>query len=362
VQSSANQSKPTPTTIPTKPAPTKKANAPAVPLTVSNIRVSPTNTVYYGNCAPGDPTLISVEATIQPLDQVKEVLLWFDIFDQTGVVHSDYVSMWQLGIGDYAGDIDIGQIGPNAMVDRDGSISFWIEVVNKENASMHSNAFSLNIWYCPGAVVSQPPLPPPTINYFNVPNSVQAGDWVNTDWEVFDAACGMTLDGNPVDASGFYSYQTSTGDAGKVFTHTLIAAGEPCNNPTEVIETKQVTVNSASTIAKGSGSVKDEFSLDLGDGNGDDVIFDMQSSDTILLAVWGSELAVWYGGPPSVSDCVSYINSGSYTNISIVVDDVVCYKTGSDNYGYLTINGMYIDLDDYSNSYVDISYTTELNP
>lgn len=227
---------------------------------------------------------------------------------------------------------------------------------------MHSNAYSLSIWYCPGGIVGQPPIPPPTINYFTVPGSVQAGDWVETEWEIFDAPCGVTLDGKSVDAKGYYSYQTTANDAGQTFTHTLVAAGEPCSNPTEVIDTKQVTVNSAMTIAKGSGSVKDDHSWDLGDGNGDDFIFDMQSNDTVLFSVWGSELAVWYGGAPSVTDCVSYVDSGSFTSVSIVVDDVVCYKTGSGNYGFLTINGMYIDLNDYSNSYIDISYNTGINP
>lgn len=332
-------------------------------LTISNVSTSPANTVYYGNCAPGDPTQIHVEATVDPLDQIKEVVLWFDISDQFGIAYSDFVNMWQLGVGDYAGDIDIGQIGPTTLVDIDGSIAFWIEAVDKDSTSIWSNTYSLSIWNCLGGVIGQPPAPPPTINFFTVSNPVQAGDWVNLDWETFDASCGVTLDGNPVSTSGNTSYQTSAGNAGQTFTHTLIASGEPCNNPTDVSATVQVTVNSApTTIAKGSGSLYDEQSLDVGDGFENDIIFDIEPGSTVLIGNGSTALAVWYGGPPSVNDCMSYIDSGAYGQVTIAIDDVVCYGTGSGNYGYLTIDGMFIDLDNESNSYVSISYQTEINP
>jgi len=155
-QSQPGGSRPTPTSIPTKPAPTQKGAGPQFvsALSISNVSTSPGNTVYYGNCGPGDITQIHVEATVDPLNKIKEVLLWFDIYDNFGPIHSDFVNMFQLGIGDYAGDIDVGQIGPNTLVNEDGEISFWIEAVDKDSTSIWSNTYSLTIWNCL-------PLPPP---------------------------------------------------------------------------------------------------------------------------------------------------------------------------------------------------------
>lgn len=81
-----------------------------------------------------------------------------------------------------------------------------------------------------------------------------------------------------------------------------------------------------------------------------------QSGDTVLYAVWGSELAVWYGGQPRVADCQSYLASGAY---SIVPNGYMCYQTGSDNY---LIWDMFLDLDALANSYVELSCETEVFP
>jgi len=243
--SNQGSARPTPTAIPTKPAPTAKSNAPqpVASLFISNVTFSPTNIVYYGNCVSGETTQIHVEATIEPLNQIKEVLLWYELANQTGIANTGYVNMWQLGIGDYAGDIDIGQIGPNALVGWDGWADFWIEVVNKDNASMHSNAYSITIWTCAA------PLPPaanlPVIDFFVGPGQVKAGDTIKLEWLVIDANCGVTLDGNFVNPSDTYSYQTFATDNGKTFSHTLYAHGEPCNSPTTETKTLNITVNTA---------------------------------------------------------------------------------------------------------------------
>jgi len=263
----ANQApnRPTPTSIPTKPAPTKKPNAakPAAQLSVSNVRISPTNIVYYGNCIAGENTQIHVEATIDPLNQVKEVLLWYQMANQTGVADTGYSKMWQLGIGDYAGDLEIGQIGPNALGGWDGWVDFWIEVVDKNNASIHSNAFTLTVWACVAPL--PPPVTAPIIDFFIGPGQVKAGDPITLEWLVIDATCGVTLDGNFVNPSDTFTYQTSAADNGKTFSHTLYAHGEPCDTPNTITESLSIKVATAPAGQKPNAPTNLEWTGSKGD-------------------------------------------------------------------------------------------------
>jgi hypothetical protein len=294
---------------------------------------------------------------------VKEVLLWFDISDPTGIAYTGSVSMWQLGIGDYAGDIDIGQIALNAMVDRDGSVTFWVEVVDKNNASIHSNAYSASIWYCGGGVLGPPPEDVALLS-FKGPMSANAGDMIMLEWEVLNA-CKVFLNGDEVATHvGSYDYAIPSHWGGQDYRFTLTAWGNSCDNSSEVSANHDMWVETIqTTVSKGSGDLYDSYSLDFGDGNGDDIIFDHRSDGTVLYTVWGSELKS-YGNwePSSVAECVSELNASSFTEVHINVDQFICYKTGSGNYGYLEIKGLFLDLGDRTNSYVGVSYYTELAP
>ena len=116
-----------------------------------------------------------------------------------------------------------------------------------------------------------------------------------------------------------------------------------------------------STISKGSGTLYNNFSLDLGDGDGDDVIFSHTSGDVQLLSVWGTALQVNLYA--DVTTCKSEIDNGNtFTAVTIEANDVVCYKTGSGNYGYLVVDGLFLNLDNHDDSYADLSYETEVMP
>ena len=329
-------------------------------LSISAVNSQPITSVYYGACDPADPTVLHVEAAIDPLDQVQEALLWYDISDPTGIVTSGYVTMWQLGIGDYAGDVDIDQVASGPMGTNDGSVSFWIEAVNKNGSSFYSGTYSVNITYRPTSVVGNPPAAPPVITSFTDNGPVQAGEWVELAWQTTDADCGVTLDGGSVDANGYFSYQTSAGDAGSTFTHTLIVSGAPCDTPAQTSETVSITITTASTTAKGSGTLYDGQSLDLGDGGSVDIMFNINGSDIRLLSMIGANLMP--GLQPDAAMCASQLSGGGYGAVTINANDLVCYKTDSGDYGYLTITGMYIDLDNVQNTYIDLSYSTEIAP
>jgi len=330
------------------------------PLSITGVSAYPNSTVFYGHCEPADPTVLHVEALLDPLDQVHEVYLWYDVFDPGGAASSGSSSMWQLGIGDYAADLDIGQIGAVSMGTSDGSVSFWIEAVDRNGSSYYSSTYSVTIQYCTGGILGDPPPAPPVILSFSGNSPVQVGEWVSLAWETSDAACGVTLDGGSVDATGQFNYVPIPDDAGKTYTHTLVAFGEPCSNPSQVSKTVSITVTSAVNTAKGSGTLFAENSLDLGDGGGDDVLFDADSSETILLALWGTELALAWQA--DVAACEAQLSGGGSLLLNITANDIVCYRTSSGNYGYLTITGLYLDLYNPYNSSVDLSYTTEIQP
>lgn len=365
------QSASPPTGSPPAPAPTasnpgtnpgggSSSSASSQPLNFGTVNASPNTTVHYGTCTAGEPTLLHVEAVIEPVDQVKRAVLWYDIFNQGGAAASGSEAMWQLGIGDFAGDIDIGQIGPGSMGSTDGSISFWIEAVHEDGSSAYSSTYSVDIQYCPDAVVGNPPVAPPAIVSFTDNGPVQAGEWVELAWQTTDAACGVTLDGGSVDADGYFSYGTSAGDAGKTFTHTLVVSGEPCSNPVQVSETVSISITPAVTISTGSGTLYDEHGLDLDSDGSDDIMFDVDSSDTLLLALFGTQVIA--GSQPDIASCKTAVGGGGYGAVSIEPNDLICFLTGSGYFGYITVNGMYIDLDNYLNTNVDLSYTTELVP
>jgi len=354
---------PPPTTIPTRAAPTAKANtAPAsTSISIGNFNITPANIVYYGNCSAGEETSVHIEVPISPLEQVKDVHLWYDIMDSTGIVSTGWETMWQLGTDDYAMDLNIGTLAPQVLVDPDGTLSFGVEAKNKNDEIFYSNTYSLDIWDCGGGVLGPPPASAATIALFSGPDNATAGDKITLEWDVLNA-CKVFLNGDEVPIhTGVHSYTIPSGWGGQYYGFSLTAWGSSCDNSTEVNANHSVWVNALqTTIATGSGNLQDSLSLDLGDGNGDDIIFDHQLNATVLFSVWGSELKVFGPWEPSVSQCESDINAGSFSEIHIDVDKYICYKTGSGNYGYLNITGMYLDLDDRTNSYTGVSYHTEI--
>lgn len=245
-----------PKPIYTKPAPTQKNNPaptqknnpaqPAAPLSVSGVSVDPGHTVYYGNCSQGMDTMIHVEAGVEPLEQIKEVLLWYNFYDPSGsLIYSNNLPMWQLGIGDYAGDIDLNSVGPQALNGQDGEINFYIEVVDKNNASMPSNIYVLDTVNCDAGVLGVPPVAPDAqIRYFIAPASVNAGEMITLEWEVWDA-CKVFLDGVEVAPTDSYSYLVSANEGNTVYTHNLVAWGNTCDDTSAKSAQAQIQINAA---------------------------------------------------------------------------------------------------------------------
>ena len=374
VQNTANtpsqpsgQNNPPPTAVPTK-ASSSSGNSNSSgstnngSLTISNVTMYPHSEVYYGNCGNGEETLANIQATLDPLDKVASATIYYGYTGPAGSFGNYSASMYKLGIGDYAADIDVGLEADFPLGGDDGTLEVYIQAVDKNGSAVDSNWQTLSVKNC-GGVLGPPPEDVALLN-FTGPANATAGDTITLEWEVLNA-CKVFLNGDEVAIQvGTYDYAIPSHWGGQDYRFTLTAWGNSCDNNSEVSANHDMRIETVqTTIATGSGNLKDSLSLDFGDGNGDDVIFDHRSDATVLYTVWGSELKS-YGNwePSSVAECVSELNAGSFTEVHVNVDQYICYKTGSGNYGYLEIRGMFLDLDDRTNSYVDLSYYTELAP
>ncbi|MFQ5409090.1 MAG: Ig-like domain-containing protein [Anaerolineales bacterium] len=361
---------PTPTTQaaqqPTKtPTPTQSSGGvvgnPPQAVTIQSVSAAP-DPVYYGLCTGGEPTYLTVLATIDdPAGMAQDVRVSYDYGEGNMIVAVyNYSAPMapQQGIGDYSAGIDVGT-DAFGLLSGDGWLEFVVDVTDTSGNVTSSSVQFVDVKVCQSQLYLVP-----VINSFTGPSgSLNPGDSYTLQWDVSDADCGVFLDGSQVNASGSQQFTAPGDNVYQAWTHTLVAKGGPCDNPSEVSADVQIVVEPpTTTVAKGSGTVMNNFSLDVGDGNGDDVIFSHTSSDVQLLGAWGATMDIWPGGQPSVSDCKGLIDAGSFSSVSVSANDYVCYKTGSGNYGYLVINGMSLDSNDPSNSYVDLSYETEITP
>ena len=306
--------------------------------------------------------MVNIQATLDPLDIVASATIYYGYTGPAGTFGNYSASMHQLGIGDYAADIDVGLEADFPLGGNDGTLDVYIQAIDKNGDPVDSNWVSIPVKNC-GGVLGPPPEDVALLN-FTGPVNATAGDTITLEWEVLNA-CKVFLNGDEVATHvGSYNYAIPSHWGGQDYRFTLSAWGNSCDNSSEVSANHDMWIDTIqTTISKGSGDLYDSYSLDFGDGNGDDVIFDHRSDGTVLYTVWGSELKS-YGNwePSSVAECVSELNAGSFTEVQVNVDQFICYKTGSGNYGYLKIRGMFLDFDERTNSYVSVSYYTELAP
>ena len=201
-------------------------------ISISNIQFYPLNGVYYGPCT-NEPISLNVQATIDPLDQISSATIYYGYSSAAGTWGNYSTPMYQLGIGDYAGDIDAGTEAPNVMGTDDGAIDFYIQVVDKNGKTTDTPMMSMSLFYCGGGIVGQPPVAPePDIHYFLGPVSAAPGDMILLEWEVWDA-CKVFLDNNEVISMDTYAYFVDPNESNAVYTHFLTAWGSTCDNTTE---------------------------------------------------------------------------------------------------------------------------------
>lgn len=243
VQQSNQLVQPTATLLPTatnQPLPTKQPTqassggqtSQSLSLTLGSLNQVPTD-VYFGNCGPNDPTTIGIGLTVTPNSQVSTVVLWYEISSQNGGWGPFWKNMSLSNVGDYYSEIDIGADGPNTLGNTGGWVNYWVEATANDGSTYTSSVYSTNITYCPPSAVGPPPVNnSPFINFFTGPAQVAPSDYVEISWEIFDATCGVYLDGMPVGEVDFYSYFVPSQNPPAEYYHYLVAYGGDCNNPT----------------------------------------------------------------------------------------------------------------------------------
>lgn len=233
-QSTATQ-QPTPTKKPTQ---ATKNNQSTQPLDIGTPDFIPVD-VYYGFCGANDPTTIVVSLPIKPIDQIDTVVLWYEFGSQNGSWGPYWQNMIPVQGDEFSAVIDIGVDGPMTLGSTDGWVDYWVEVTRKDGTPYIGPAYSASVVYCPPGSIGSPATMP-VINFFTGPWEVAPNETVTVSWEVFDAACGVYLDGMTVNASDSYSYTVPAQGAVDQYDHQLVAQGEPCANPN--ISTESITI------------------------------------------------------------------------------------------------------------------------
>ncbi len=255
------------------------------------------NTFYYGACAADQPTQINIQSSIEPRDQINVAEIVYSYGNDTVTSPEYTVDLFELGIGDMAGDIDTAWQAADILGVESGYINIRIHVVDINGNATDSLQIRLAVEPC--AVLGDPPsLTIPTINYFNAPVSAAVGDTVTLEWDVSDA-CKVFLDGDEVNAHDSFQYVVPIRKPGSFYEHTLTAWGSSCSDLT-----KAESVTSILTEADGNGN---------GNGNNAVSFVNNSSHPIVSLVVDGEELlrkeqsAIAVGGTKTVE-----VSAGSH--------------------------------------------------
>ncbi len=213
-------------------------------LSVSNITLYPQGEVYYGQCG-SEETMLNIQATLEPMDKISVAEVHYAYSNATDFQGGYTVTMYQLGIGDFAADINVGAEANAVLNGGDGQIEYYIHAETTDGQVLETNWASFPVHACQGVAVGNPPIASfPTIHNFTGPDYVAPGDAVVLEWEVQDA-CKVFLDGHEVNAIDTYIYTVPSNEGDTTYTHTLAAWGSSCDNTTEQTATVTVQVQAS---------------------------------------------------------------------------------------------------------------------
>ncbi|NKQ37331.1 MAG: hypothetical protein HF973_17160 [Chloroflexi bacterium] len=141
-----------------RPLPSTPPPAPGgAAVTIDNVQLYPDpNQFYYGPCA-SEPTLLTVQAAIEPLDQIASAQILYTYVNALGASPTYSADMFQLGIGEYAGDIDTAVNAANTMGTENGQMEFYIRAADVNGGTTDSPLMSVGLDYCAGGVLAPPP-------------------------------------------------------------------------------------------------------------------------------------------------------------------------------------------------------------
>lgn len=337
--------------------------------------------VYYGPCST-EETLVTIQTAFSPVENVDGVYLQY-YYRWNEVTFSPYytVAMSELGIGDWIGDIDAGLEAAGTLGSANGQVFFYVAIQDTSGQVTYSPGQWLDVKYCSPAVDVQtepsPTIPPtvavdtsPNILYFNYTNPVTEGEDIHLEWAIENADCEVTLNGNPVEASGSQDDEVPLGNGGTSWYYILEAYGPPCDDPTYAFEEADILIESV------EGQVFEQFSTTLIPMDNVDFDDPSDSGDAVLMVHPGNNadgrpyfmqkpgtntLFAGVSSQPTVADCISAIDQ--WSSITVWVDEgfFFCFQTDQEHYGYFYRSGMAFDVN--KNTWeVSIEITTWESP
>lgn len=343
--------------------------------------------LYFGPCTT-EETLVTIQVNFTPVENVAGVFLqYFYQLDDT--VISDYYTtpMTELGAGDWIGEIDAEVEAPNALGTSSGQVYYVITITDIGGNISYSNGQWLNVIYCGTTSAPPPSIPPPTstgdttggqpptaagptILYFNYTNPVTEGETIHLEWAIENADCGVTLNGNQVNATGSQDEAVPLGNGGTTWYYILEAYGPPCDNSTYAFEEADVFIDTvqAEILNQHDASLKTSESVDFDapTDSGDAVLMAHPSNDAnarlyFMQKSGTNTLLAGVSSQPSRSDCVAAIDQ--WSSITVWLDEgfFFCYLSDQGHYGYFYRSGM--SFNETSKTWeVSINITTWENP
>ncbi len=351
------------------------------PIIIDDVR-SGEDPLYYGQgCGAGQPIQTQITASIEPREAVEWATLYFGWTPnpQGLPVVRFPIPMYQLGIGDFAADIDTTPF--DGVVSGDGYLMIEIEVKGKDGQMYYTThpVIVAQVKECATYVVQ------PTIHFFrseHANDTVGAGEQIYLSWDTENALCGVYLNGQLVteDAS-FYPVEVAQ-TPGAVLTYTLEAYNGDCGAmPDVATATVQVTVADAIVGPPLQGCLGSEsltvgpnlpqVDMDVDCDGVDDLRFswslDILAGREMVSVVTLNAAQVadgWAGAGPQ--DCRTTVAQAAQSGqdvswTELVTGLTVCYVTGTDQAGVLTVD--VLDPQASGDYTVQYTYQTEfVNP
>ena len=185
-------------------------------VTIDNVQLYPDpNQIYYGPCG-SEPTLLTVQAAIEPLDQIASASIVYSYANAASSSSAYIAPMTQLGIGEFAGDIDTSNAG-DSMGTADGRIDFFIQAEDVNGGVTNGPQQSITLTYCSGGVLG----PPPGNNPGNPGQGQSVVSFVNNSSQ---AIISLVIDGTemfPAEPQGILpgdTYDVNVSDGSHTFT------------------------------------------------------------------------------------------------------------------------------------------------
>lgn len=212
--------------------------------------------------------------------------------------------------------------------------------------------------------------PDPEFIVLNVSSDVvEPGSSVYIEWETINATCGVTMNGNTVNANGDYFYTIPTNAEKGSHTNTLVARGGDCNNPLVSTVTIPITITVPPTatpepvVSSGFGYPKPGETVDLDKQGGADAEYAFPSRSSFgLYSLNGTGFSAWGNSIPSFDDCKNRMSGGGGSSANFSDGNTFyCFATSAGYVGYVQFHGFDVDME-INGGAADISYYAISSP